>query len=69
MWIFDPKCDNDDETEYIGWGDGNSIGYGTGCYEVHSIPRCETFFYGDEWEDDGCGAGIAKGSGFDYYDD
>ena len=34
MWIFDPKCDNDDETEYIG-----------------------------------CGAGIAKGSGIDYYDD
>jgi len=51
-------------------GDGKSVGYGTGCPEGYdSIPRCETFFYGDEWEKDGCGAGIAKGSGIDYYDD
>ena len=70
MDIFDPICDDDDNIEYIGWGDGNSVGYGTGRPEGYdSIPRSETFFYGDEWEDDGCGAGIAKGSGIDYYDD
>lgn len=70
MDIFDPRCDKDDDTEYIGWGDGKSVGYGTGRPEGYdSVPRCETFFYGDEWEKDGCGAGIAKGSGIDYYDD
>jgi len=70
MDIFDPICKDDDDIEYIGWGDGQSVGYGTGCPDGYDpVVRCETFFYGDEWEKDGCGAGMAKGSGIDYYDD
>ena len=66
MNIFDPRCDKDDDTEYIGWGDGQSVGYGTGSPEGYDpVPRCETFFFGDEWEKDGCGAGMADGSGVD----
>ncbi|MBA94803.1 MAG: hypothetical protein CMP21_03485 [Rickettsiales bacterium] len=70
MDIFNPICDDDDNIEYIGWGDGNSVGYGTGRPDgYHPLPKCETYLYGDEWEKDGCGAGVAKGSGVDYYDD
>ena len=44
MDIFDPICDDDDNVEYIGWGDGNSVGYGTGRPDgYHPIPKCETF--------------------------
>ncbi len=66
MNIFDPRCDDDDNIEYIGWGDGNSVGYGTGQPEGHyPLPRCETYFFGDEWEKDGRGSGMAHGSGVD----
>ena len=66
MDIFDPMCDDDDNIEYIGWGDGNSVGYGTGSPDgYHPIPKCETYLFGDEWEKDGRGAGMADGSGVD----
>ena len=66
MNIFDPICKDDDDIEYIGWGDGNSVGYGTGSPDGYDpVPRCETYFFGDEWEKDGRGAGMAHGSGVD----
>ena len=69
MDIFDRRCKYDDETEYIGWGDGNATGYGHGAKNrvTHCIPHCETFLYNDEWEIEGYGAGLAKGSGMKDY--